>query len=759
MDTLMTSTSSCATKVVACLVAVLYCVSAAGANPRFNFIHTFNFSGTGASDIGIYRGGQYWYFQNSPSNLIFNTFGDPGDVPLAADYDGDGKTDYAIYRPSTRQFWWIRSSDAVVGGTTVGNPGDIPIVADFDGDGKTDIAIYRPDTSTYWYFRSSDGVLVSVPIGSPGDVPVIGDFDGDGEDEAAVFNVSSATFRFTQTSNGAAASIQIGQPGDTPLVGDFDGDGIADPAVYHSSSSTFTYLRSSDGSPVTVQWGQHGDIPIVGDYDGDRKTDIAVFRPGSGTANQILYQASATQQTITFGFGNPHDTPLGARYEPAEQTTGLTYTNLPNAPQLIYQAGVPHTDKNGRARTTFDPTTSFFPQCAYETLNDDVAQSTLGATLADLKSAGFNCFKPWNGQSLASVLPDAHTTGMQLIKEMLIQPCNFSSNPSCDPTSNAAPQIAADASQIASVASDAAILAWFAEEEPTACVNSPTNCSERYNNYQAFRQAIRAVDTVHPIFALDISLPFASAGPWWNVWNSAGDVASNDNYPFSTGNETSLEGSATDYLQLVSLNSQQKPIWITPQAFQLSASSGFTWKMPTPTQLRAEVYTAVIHGATGIIYFAVDNFATRGAQVIGIAANPRTTYPGQNPGDAVATSSDIIASQTLWNGAVSLNSELQRLQSVILTPTANLSYQVATQGTSITATPIRSILKLSSTGVYTLLVVNIDNAPINVQFTLPARPFNLYSIGPNGARYPLGPYGNTFTDSIEGFGARTYEFK
>jgi hypothetical protein len=478
--TVPAATSSSATKVVSCLVAFLYCASAAGANPHFNFIHSFNFSGSGASDIGVYRGGQYGYFQNSPSNLVFRAFGDPGDVPLAADYDGDGRTDYAIYRPSTRQLWWTRSSDAVLGSITFGNPGDIPIVADFDGDGKTDIAMYRPDTSTYWYFRSSDGVLVSVQVGSAGDVPVIGDFDG---------------------------------------------DGIADPAVYHSSSSTFTYLRSSNGSRVTVQWGQHGDIPIVGDYDGDGKTDIAVFRPGSGTYNQILYQASATQQPITFNFGNPHDTPLGARYEPAEQTTGLTYTNLPSAPQLIYQTGVPHTDKNGRIRTTFDSTTSFFPQCAYETLNENFAQGTKGATLADLKSAGFNCFKPWNGQSLASVLPEADLVGMQLIKEMVIQPCNFNSNPSCDPTSNAAPQIASDVSQIAPVASDPAILAWFAEEEPTACINSPTNCSERYNNYQAFRQAIRNVDTVHPIFALDISLPYESARPWWNVWNGAGDVA------------------------------------------------------------------------------------------------------------------------------------------------------------------------------------------------------------------------------------------
>jgi hypothetical protein len=207
------------------------------------------------------------------------------------------------------------------------------------------------------------------------------------------------------------------------------------------------------------------------------------------------------------------------------------------------------------------------------------------------------------------------------------------------------------------------------------------------------------------------------------------------------------------------LNSQQKPIWVTPQAFQLSASSGFTWKMPTPLQLRAEVFTAMIHGATGIIYFAVDNFASRGAQVIGIAENPQTSYPGENSGDAIASPDDITASQDLWNEAVALNSETQRLQSVILTPTANLAYQVGTQGTSFTTTPIRSILKVSSAGVYTLFVVNIDNVPTNVQFTLPTRPFSLYSIGPNGARYPIGPFGSTFSDSIEGFGVRIYEFR
>jgi hypothetical protein len=98
-------------------------------------------------------------------------YGEPDDIRVPADYDGDGRTDLAIWKPANGT-WYIATSTGSQQTVQWGAPGDRPVPADYDGDGRTDRAVYRPSTRTWWITYSSDGSTHTALYGEPDDIRV-----------------------------------------------------------------------------------------------------------------------------------------------------------------------------------------------------------------------------------------------------------------------------------------------------------------------------------------------------------------------------------------------------------------------------------------------------------------------------------------------------------------------------------------------------------------------------------------------------------
>jgi uncharacterized delta-60 repeat protein len=262
----------------------------------------FDFDGDGKADLAIFRPSAEaeWYWLNSSTSQSSGLqFGGSADKPAPADFDGDGKTDVSLFRPADGGWYRLNSSDNTFTALQFGALGDLPVPGDFDGDTKADICVYRPSVGSWFRINSSNNQFVAAQFGIAEDVPLIGDFDGDGKSDLAVYRPSNGYWYRVNGGSDTFSANQFGISEDKPVAADYDGDGKTDLAVYRPSVGDWYFIYSSTSAFAGTHFGNAEDRPATADFDGDGKSDMAVFRPSGGI--WYLLRTSAGFTGIQFG--------------------------------------------------------------------------------------------------------------------------------------------------------------------------------------------------------------------------------------------------------------------------------------------------------------------------------------------------------------------------------------------------------------------------------------------------------------------------
>lgn len=267
---------------------------------------------------GLYRQADgFVYLRNSNAQGVADIrffFGNPGDVPLAGDFNNDSCDSVGIYRPAEGSVHIINRLGANEGGLGpadqtffFGNPGDKPFVADFNGDGFDTIGLHRETTGLVYYRNSNTAGNAEAQFifGDPGDKIVAADWTEKGYESVALFRPSTSamflrdtnsqgnadfTDFFFSVSTGLPVAGEFGQlPGGSNPPVDFapftisgsgsdviplsvPGDGPALVDLSHNGSSNFI-VRSLDSGLVFI------DLLVneIGSYSGRRGLNVGHF--------------------------------------------------------------------------------------------------------------------------------------------------------------------------------------------------------------------------------------------------------------------------------------------------------------------------------------------------------------------------------------------------------------------------------------------------------------------------------------------------
>ncbi len=195
-----------------------------------------DYDGDSINDIAIWRPaeGRWYVMQSSNSTVIYNSWGKNGDTPVTADFDGDLKTDFAVVRPdqagiAPNYIWYYQLSNFASGfafNSVWGTAGDKIVPGDYDGNGKADFAVFRPSDGVWYILNSTNqntaaNTTSGFQWGLSGDIPQPADYDGDLKADTGVFRPSEGTWYTRNSGNNSVNIVPWGVNGDRPATSPF----------------------------------------------------------------------------------------------------------------------------------------------------------------------------------------------------------------------------------------------------------------------------------------------------------------------------------------------------------------------------------------------------------------------------------------------------------------------------------------------------------------------------------------------------------
>jgi hypothetical protein len=470
-----------------------------------------------------------------------------------------------VFQPATARWLLHRLRPGWVGGTptdlefTYGSPGDRPVVGDWDADGAQTQGVWRDGQWSLSNHLGSGLPDLIFLYGGAGDLPVVGDWDGDGDATPGYLRDGIFYLRNSNSRGNPdiVVALDTACAGCLPLAGDWDGDGIDTVGLYRPSDVRFLLANDLTSSParvdIDVQYGGHGQ-PAMGDWNGDGVPTLGVkvgdwwylnndFHPDEGARDDALY----------LSFGAPEDVPVVGNWDP---NAGCGYSTVPSGLVNFFPIGADHQPS------------SLFATWKARGINTMIRQPGPYAPY-------YEDIEQWTARASA--------LGLKMIRD-------------------ARPNPAADDAETG-------LLAWITFDEPDGGNASLEQVRARYQYLKGFNSRPVFVNFAGPILLPAIDnvcggpgdLFFPDIPCLYTDFIATEDWVSQDYYPVNQPFRPPFLGSIGQITDKLTRWSAGKPQFTYLEASQIF--DGLHMRPPTRGEFRAEVWTAIIHGARGIFYF------------------------------------------------------------------------------------------------------------------------------------------------------------